>query len=163
MPDQHVDDEPRADDPLAELADLLLNVGRLVRARTPTGPDVVPMTETERHVMRVVDLFPGSSPSEIAARTHLQRTNVSAALRALEGKGMVTRTATSGRGIAVSPTEKAAANLRTLRAAWSRELASALGQDLADVRRCNELLSGLEQHFSGPELARRRARPLDSG
>jgi DNA-binding MarR family transcriptional regulator len=147
VPDQNVDDQPRDDDPLAELADLILNVGRLVRARTPAGPDVVPMTETERHVMRVVDLYPGSSPSEIAARAQLQRTNVSTALRELEAKGMVTRTATSGRGIAVSPTERAAANLRTLRAAWSRELASALGDDLADVRTCNELLSGLERHF----------------
>lgn len=147
MPDQTADSGREDDDPLAELADLVLNVGRLVRARTPTGPDVVPMTETERHVMRVVDLYPGSSPSEIAARTHLQRTNVSTALRTLEGKGMLTRAATSGRGVAVSPTEKAAANLRLLRAAWSRELADALGDDLASVRRCNDLLSGLEQHF----------------
>lgn len=147
MPDQTVDNELQNNDPLAELADLLLNVGRLVRARTPAVPEVVPMTETERHVMRVVDLYPGSSPSEIAARTHLQRTNVSAALRTLEDKGMVTRTATSGRGIAVAPTEKAADNLRTLRAAWSRDLAAALGNDLANVRRCNELLSGLERHF----------------
>jgi hypothetical protein len=54
---------------------------------------------------------------------------------------------TSGRGIAVSPTEQAAANLSTLRAAWSRELAGALGDDLADMRKCNELLSDLERHF----------------
>jgi DNA-binding MarR family transcriptional regulator len=147
MADQDVDKKSRDDDPLAELADLILNVSRLIRARTPPGPEVVPMTETERQVMRVVDLFPGSSPSEIATRTHLQRTNVSTALRALEDKAMVTRTSTSGRGIAVMPTELAASNLRTLRAAWSRELTGALGKDLAGVRRCNKLLSSLERHF----------------
>jgi len=146
MAGQHVDEKP-SDDDLAELADLILNVSRLIRARTPAGPEVVSMTETERQVMRVVDLFPGSSPSEIAARTHLQRTNVSAALRTLEEKGMVTRAAATGRGIAVRPTQLAADNLRHLRAAWSRELATALGHDLGDVRRCNELLSGLERHF----------------
>jgi DNA-binding MarR family transcriptional regulator len=147
MARQHVDNEVRDDDALAELADLVLNVSRLIRARTPAGPEVVSLTETERQVMRVIDLFPGASPSQIADRTHLQRTNVSTALGGLEAKGMITRTSTSGRGIAVVPTELAADNLRTLRAAWSRELASALGEDLASVRRCNKLLSRLERHF----------------
>lgn len=152
MPDHDADvrsfaDLASGDDPLAELADLILNVGRLVRARTPSGVGAVPLTETERTVMRVVDLFPGSSPSEIAGRTHVQRTNVSAALRALEDKGMVTRTSTSGRGVAVSPTQLAADNLRNLRAAWSRELAGALGDDLPSVRTCVELLSRLERRL----------------
>jgi DNA-binding MarR family transcriptional regulator len=137
-----------ADDPLADLADLILNVGRLVRARTPDGLGTVPLTETERQVMRVVDLYPGSAPSDIARRTRLQRTNVSTALRTLEDKGLISRTSTTGRGIAVTPTERAAANLHTLRTAWSRELASILGDDLDAVRRCNQLLSHLEQQLT---------------
>jgi hypothetical protein len=60
---------------------------------------------------------------------------------------MVARRATSGRGVTVLPTERAAANLRTLRDAWSSELASALGNDLVAVRRCIEVLSRLERHF----------------
>ncbi|ATE55593.1 MarR family winged helix-turn-helix transcriptional regulator [Actinosynnema pretiosum] len=137
-----------ADDPLAELADLVLNVGRLVRARTPTGPDVVALTETERFVMRVVDLFPGASPSLIARHTRLQRTNVSAALRGLEEKGMVSRVASDGRSVAVHPTERAASNLGVLRAAWSSELAGVLGEDLDEVRRCAELLARIERHLT---------------
>jgi DNA-binding MarR family transcriptional regulator len=137
-----------ADDPLADLADLILNVGRLVRARTPEGPGTVPLTETERQVMRVVDLYPGAAPSEIARRARLQRTNVSTALRTLEQRGMISRAATTGRGIAVTPTERAAANLRTLRAAWSRELAGILGDDLDAVRHTNQLLSHLEQRLT---------------
>jgi DNA-binding MarR family transcriptional regulator len=147
MPDQNVDKTPHDEDPLAELADLILNVGRLVRARTPAGPATAPMTETERQVMRVVDLYPGSSPSEISTRTHLQRTNVSTALRSLEANGMITRRPTNGRGVAVQPTRRAAANLRRLRVAWSRELTEALGDKLPAVRQCNELLRGLERHF----------------
>jgi DNA-binding MarR family transcriptional regulator len=143
-----------ADDPLAELADLILNVGRLVRARTPDGLGAVPLTETERQVMRVVDLYPGSAPSDIARRTRLQRTNVSTALRTLEDKGLISRTSTTGRGIAVTPTERAAANLRTLRTAWSRELASILGDDLDAVRTCNQLLSHLEQQLTDDQQAR---------
>jgi len=137
-----------ADDPLADLADLILNVGRLVRARTPDDPGTVPLTETERQVMRVVDLYPGAAPSEIARRARLQRTNVSTALRSLEERGMISRAATTGRGIAVTPTEYAAANLRILRAAWSRELAGILGDDLDAVRQCNQLLGRLEQRLT---------------
>jgi DNA-binding MarR family transcriptional regulator len=126
---------------LADLADLILNVGRLVRARTP---DAVPLTETERQVMRVVDLFPGASPSEIAERAGLQRSNVSTTLRGLESKGMLKRSA-AGRRIEVRATELAAANLLVLREAWARELRGVVGDDLAKLRACTELLSSIEQ------------------
>lgn len=136
-----------ADDPLADLADLLLNVGRLVRARTPSGPEVVALTETERTVMRVVDLHPGSAPSDIARRSRLQRTNVSAALQSLERKGMLFRAPGVGRGVTVAPTDLAGARLHSLRAAWSRELAGAVN-DLDAVRRCNEVLATVERHLT---------------
>ncbi|GGN65279.1 hypothetical protein GCM10010112_26450 [Actinoplanes lobatus] len=143
------DETITADSELADLADLILNVGRLVRARTPDdGPDVVPLTETERQVMRVVDLYPGAAPSEIARRTRLQRTNVSTALRALEGKGMISRAAAAGRGVAVHPTELAASNLRVLRKGWTREFAGVLGDDTEAVRQCVQLLSRLERHLT---------------
>lgn len=136
---------------LAELADLILNVGRLLRSRTPAEADGVPLTETERTVMRVIDLFPGSSPSAIAERAQLQRTNVSAALRSLEGKRLLTRTATTGRGVAVHPTELAAANLAVLRGAWARQLTDPLGDDLAGIRASIELLERLEQRLVDPD------------
>ena len=135
------------DDPLADLADLVLNVGRLVRARTPATAATVPLTETERTVMRVIDLFPGLAPSDIAARTRLQRTNVSTALSALEAKGMITRTPTEGRSVAVHPTDLAATNLSNLRAAWSAQLGTALQGDLDTVRTCVDLLARLEHRL----------------
>ncbi|NYE35558.1 DNA-binding MarR family transcriptional regulator [Nocardioides cavernae] len=136
--------QPADHDAFAELADLLLNVGRLVRARTPSDAAGVPLSETERTVMRLVDLFPGSSPSDIAERGRLQRSNVSAALRTLEDKGMVERTSTSGRGVAVHATDLADRNLAALRAAWGRELALPLADDVDAVRRCVALLTRLE-------------------
>ncbi|MEZ0166448.1 MarR family transcriptional regulator [Kineococcus sp. LSe6-4] len=134
-------------EPLADLADLLLNVGRLVRARTPSGPEVVALTETERTVMRVVDLHPGAAPSEIARRARVRRTNVSAALQALEGKGMVERRPGTGRGVSVVPTPLARTNLRLLRAGWSRELAGVV-DDRDALRRCNEVLATVERHLT---------------
>jgi DNA-binding MarR family transcriptional regulator len=141
-------DDHTGEDPFAQLADLILNVSRLVRARTPTGPEVVRLTETERQVMRVIDLYPGSAPSDIAHRTQLQRTNVSTALRSLENKGMIVRTATSGRGIAVTATERAAVNLQILRSAWSHDLGAVLRDELSAVRECNRLLSRLERRLT---------------
>jgi len=135
---------PSDHDAFGELADLLLNVGRLVRARTPAEADGVPLNETERTVMRMVDLFPGASPSDIAERGRLQRSNVSAALRTLEEKGMVDRSSTSGRGVAVHTTPLAMRNLEELRAAWARELAVPLADDVDDVRQCAALLARLE-------------------
>ncbi|MFP5416927.1 MAG: MarR family transcriptional regulator [Actinomycetes bacterium] len=144
-------DPPVGDDlaALADLADLVLNVARLIRARTPTPPDAVALSETERHVMRLVDLHPGCTPSNIAARGRLQRSNVSAALNSLEGKGMIARTANGDRTVTVEPTQLAADNLALLRAAWAGELAEALQDDLSTVRRCAKLLSRLETQLNG--------------
>lgn len=136
----------------ADLADLVLNVGRLIRARTPTAPEVVPLTETERQVMRLVDLHPGCTPSDIASRARLQRTNVSTALRSLEAKGMVERTA-GGRNIAVVPTELARTNLQVLRRAWAGQLTDALHDDLDAIRQCNQLLATLERRLTTPHSA----------
>jgi DNA-binding MarR family transcriptional regulator len=143
------------DDPdlaaFADLADLILNVGRLIRARTPTGAELVALTDTERQVMRIIDLYPGCAPSTIAERSRLQRTNVSTALRSLEGKGMIVRTTASRRGVAVTATELAATNLRNLRSAWSQQLGNDLRDDLDAVRDCNRLLSRLERRLTDNE------------
>lgn len=143
--------ETEQDDAYAELADLILNVSRLIRLRTPTGTDVVPLTPNEKQVMRVVDLFPGSSPTQIAERSRLQRTNVSTALRGLEGKGMIVRTSAGGRRVSVTPTDLAVSNLQILKSEWSQQISDALPDDLPAVRRCNQLLGRLELNLTTAE------------
>jgi DNA-binding MarR family transcriptional regulator len=137
------------DELLADLADLVLNVGRLIRARTPVGSEIVALTETERQIMRLIDLHPGCAPSDIAARGRLQRTNVSTALRSLEAKGMIERSHT-GRQVTVTATRLAATNLQALRSAWGHELVHALHADTETIRQCNDLLSALEQRLTEP-------------
>ena len=53
-----------------------------------------------------------AAPSQIAAATGLQRTNLSTTLRGLEQKGLVQRHAnpSDGRGVTVSPTERGRIN-----------------------------------------------------
>lgn len=140
---------PLPPDPYADLADLVLNVARLIRLRTPAGPEVVRLTATERQVMRIVDLDPGCTPSRIAERTGLQRTNVSTALRGLEAKGLLTR-AGLGRTVTVHPTELARTNLEVLRGAWSELLTDLLADiDPEAITRCNRTLADLERRFAG--------------
>jgi DNA-binding MarR family transcriptional regulator len=142
-----VPSDKRPPDELADLADLVLNVARLIRARTPSAV-VVPLNETERQVMRLVDLDPGCAPSDIAQRGRLQRTNVSTALSSLEAKGMIARIANGNRTVSVTPTRLAADNLEVLRAAWAGELADVLSNDLTAVRQCNKLLARLESQLN---------------
>jgi DNA-binding MarR family transcriptional regulator len=137
---------------LADLADLVLNVARLIRARTPPPRNAVALNETERHVMRLVDLDPGCTPSDIAHRGRLQRSNVSTALNSLERKGMIARTANGDRTVTVRPTQRAADNLELLRTAWARELADVLHEDLGAVRRCTKLLARLETQLNRQDL-----------
>ncbi|MCR6487893.1 MarR family transcriptional regulator [Amycolatopsis sp. OK19-0408] len=142
---------PQRPDPYADLADLVLNVARLIRLRTPAEPHVVPLTATERQVMRIVDLHPGCSPSEIAERSHLQRTNVSTTLRGLEAKAMLTRSG-NGRAVTVHPTDLARTNLDVLRGSWSALLAGLLDDlDPAAIAQCNRTLAQLEQRFAGDD------------
>lgn len=98
--------------------------------------------------MRLVDLHPGCTPSDIAARGRLQRSNVSAALNGLEVKGMIARAANGDRTVTVRPTQLAADNLALLRTAWARELADVLHDDLPAVRRCTKLLARLETQLN---------------
>ena len=137
----------QAVDDLGVLADLLLDVARLIRMVEPHG-EVPTLTETERMVMRVVDLAPGSTPSEIADRSVLQRPNVSAALRSLEAKGLVDRTERVGRKVVVRPTEAAAIALERLRTALRDVMVEATeGRDIEELLALIAPLRELEQRL----------------
>lgn len=129
-------------DDLGTLADLLLDVARLIRMVEPLG-EVPILTETEQMVMRVVDLAPGSTPSEIADRSVLQRPNVSAALRSLEAKGLIDRTERTGRNVVVRPTKAAAIALERLRKALREVMIEATEE--ADTEELLSLIAPLRE------------------
>src|SRR3954465_1590964 len=115
-------DDRHTDDRMADLADLILALARMISTETHLDQQVVDLTATEINVMRYVDRHPGTSPTAVAAATGLQRSNLSRALRDLEAKGMVQRTADTAdaRQARLEPTTLATANLQRLRAKWSR-------------------------------------------
>lgn len=137
------------DERLADLADLVLTVGRAVRAQVAGDPSLVELSLTEVTVMHYIDHHPGVSPSTVAAATGLQRSNLSRALRELEAKGMVERTAdpADNRQALLRGTRKAAENLTRVRATWARLLGNALddsGED-HDITSTLGLLRALER------------------
>jgi len=137
------------DERLADLADLVLTLGRAVRTPAAGDPSLVELSLTEVTVMHYIDHHAGVSPSTVAAATGLQRSNLSRALRELEAKGMVERTADPAdhRQALLRGTPKAAENLTRVRGTWARQLGNALdasGQEY-DIASALELLRALER------------------
>lgn len=144
-------------DRIADLADVVLNLSREIRSQD-TEKDAIPLTVTEGNVMRFIDRHPGATPTELAHGTGLQRTNMSAALRALETKGLVERIQDPGDGrtVRVMPTERAAENLTALRANWSALLGDVL-EDTTDeqIQSAVSLLTELEDGLVRARRSRR--------
>jgi DNA-binding MarR family transcriptional regulator len=138
-------DDRHTDARFADLADLVLTIARVVNIDSHQDPDVVDLTAIEINVMRYVDRHPGTSPSAVAVATGLQRSNLSRVLRDLEAKGMVARTAdaSDGRQSRLNPTPRSAANLRRLRANWSR-LLNSLDVDLHNLDATLAMLTEIE-------------------
>ncbi|MGV0852619.1 MarR family winged helix-turn-helix transcriptional regulator [Mycolicibacterium phlei] len=138
----------RRGEQLADLADLLLAVGRILKVRTTADPGVVNLSATEVTVLRYLDHHPGVSPSAVAEATGLQRSNMSRALRDLEAKGLVQRSVdpADSRAVVLQSTKKAAENLARVRAVWARVLDEALAADGGDydIDAALRLLSALE-------------------
>lgn len=137
---------PRHREQLADLADLVLAVSRVLKTRTMADPSVLDLSATEVTVLRHIDHHPDTSPSAVAAGTGLQRSNLSRALRDLEAKGLVQRSPdpADSRQSLLRSTELAAQNLARIRDLWATILAGALEED-RDVAAAVRLLGELER------------------
>ncbi|CAN7385978.1 MarR family winged helix-turn-helix transcriptional regulator [Mycolicibacterium frederiksbergense] len=133
---------------LADLADVVMAVSRAIKLRTAADPAVLDLSTTEVTVLRFIDHHPGVSPSAVAAATGLQRSNLSRALRELEAKQLVRRSAdpADNRQSLLQSTALAAENLAHIRAIWSGLLRDALeGAGDHDIASALELLGTLER------------------
>jgi DNA-binding MarR family transcriptional regulator len=141
-------DDHHTDARLADLADLVLAIARAINTDAHQDPKTIDLTATEINVMRYIDRHHGTSPTAVAAATGLQRSNLSRVLRDLEARGMIARTADAcdGRQTRLESTARAGANLRRLRANWSRllSIADVDGRNLdATLTTLTEIEAGL--------------------
>lgn len=134
----------RTDD-LVELADRIVQISRRIE---PQLLGAVPLTGTEATVLRWVHRHPNASPSEVAEQTGLQRSNVSTALKGLEGKGMIERQRdpADARLVRLQLSDHAEADTARLHEAWARMLTEALDGDLDGL---GSAVSVLERIYQG--------------
>ena len=99
----------------------MLIISREIQFRGYTDERAVPLTQSEGMVMRYLLRGPAAAPSQIAAATGLQRTNLSTVLRGLERKGLIERqpNPSDGRGVTVTPTERGRSNYALVRQEWA--------------------------------------------
>lgn len=129
----------------AELAELVLLLAREIRVAGYRDRTAVALSEPEGGVMRFLHGSGPAAPSQIAAATGLQRTNLSAALRALEAKGLVERQASDQdrRSVLVRRTALGVSNFALVRREWGELLANAAGPERAEPQAAVELLRRL--------------------
>ena len=129
----------------ADLADLVLIISRELQYRGYTDEQAVPLTQSEGMVMRHLLQGDPAAPSQVAAATGLQRTNLSTTLRGLEQKGLIQRQAnpSDGRGITVSPTERGRSNYALVRHEWATAVGEAAGHDTTHLDAALTLLTAI--------------------
>ncbi len=142
---------PVAAESVRELAvvlhDLAWLMPRTIDAGEAARLDALPPSELE--VMRLLVRRPGLTVNQVARELALQRTNASAAVRTLIGRGLLERTrdVSDGRVARLTPTPRAIENRDRREVAWAQTLAESLGAlapaQAAAVNACAQPLRAL--------------------
>lgn len=135
-----------AEESWADLADLALVISRELQYRGYTDTRAANLTQSEGMVMRYLLQGDPAGPSQIAAATGLQRTNLSATLRGLEHKGLIKRERNpdDGRVVTVSPTEHGRSNYALVRHEWATAVSEAAGRDATHLDAALTLLTAIK-------------------
>jgi DNA-binding MarR family transcriptional regulator len=130
----------------ADLADLILIIAREIQFRGYSDNRALSLTQSEGMVMRHLVAQASATPSQIAAATGLQRTNVSTVLRDLEGKGLIERHVDPAdrRGVSVHRTRRGAENYALVRKEWGDAVSAAAGGDASGLDDALSLLRSIE-------------------
>lgn len=137
---------PHGDPRWADLADLILVIAREIQFHGYQDPEAVPLTQSEGMVMRYLQDRPGAAPSQIAAATGLQRTNLSAVLRGLERKGLAERRTSTDdlRGATIHPTEHGRRNYALVRREWASAVSDAVSNEAGSLDAALALLRDIQ-------------------
>jgi DNA-binding MarR family transcriptional regulator len=136
----------RSRDPRWEaFADSILIIAREIQFRGYTDERATPLTPSEGMVMRYLQSNNAASPTQIAAATGLQRTNLSTVLRGLERKRLIEKHASSddARAITVHLTKRGTINYVAARREWGAAVSAAAGYGAADLDAASRLLDSV--------------------
>lgn len=152
--------EPTGDDPLVQLADGILHVGRKLRAYPLRESQVVPLTALECLVLLHIDGDPGVTSTSVANNLSLTSSNASTAVRGLVQKGQIERRndPADGRTVRLHLTEEAQQSVATVRRIY-RDLLARVGlpeQDvLATVRTLHAIDAAVDGSGTTPSPSRK--------
>jgi DNA-binding MarR family transcriptional regulator len=127
-------------------ADLVLIIAREIQFRGYTDKRATQLTPSEGMVMRHLKSNNAANPTQIAAATGLQRTNLSTVLRGLERKGLIEKHTSSddARAITVHLTKRGIVNYATARREWGTAVLAAAGHDATDLDAALRVLGSVE-------------------
>jgi DNA-binding MarR family transcriptional regulator len=134
---------------LGELADRIVRVARKIEVHRFQDPGITQLSSLEAMLLRYVDDHPGISPKQIAADLIMKGSNVSAGIRALQAKGLVTKTLDlhDARYTHLRVTAAARAGIARVRNEWGSLLQAQVPTDV-DVTGAVELLALLDSALS---------------
>ncbi|MEW9551998.1 MarR family winged helix-turn-helix transcriptional regulator [Nonomuraea sp. NPDC050783] len=121
---------------LGDLPAVLRDVSRAVRRGAARDPGVEPLPASEVELLRIIVHRPGVSPGRLASEAGMKPSNVSAALRHLVERGLVSRESDPDdrRAARLRPTARALANARLIEESRSRFLTDTLATLPAEHR-----------------------------
>lgn len=140
-----------------ELAEILRELAWTVHRRAPERAGVGPIPTTELALLKQVIDTPGATVGELAQALGLRQPNVSAAIRVLVSRGLVTKeTSQADRRITlVTATPLGRSEHQAIAASWSRPLQQAIAALSEEHQR---VLTGAAQALGAlHELLRSRA------
>lgn len=117
---------------LGELADRIVRVARKIEAHRFQDPGITQLSSLEAMLLRYVDDHPGISPKQIAADLIMKGSNVSAGVRSLQEKGLVTKSldVQDARYTHLRVTASAREGIGRVRAEWGSLLESQVPADV---------------------------------
>ncbi|WP_037568624.1 MarR family winged helix-turn-helix transcriptional regulator [Phaeacidiphilus oryzae] len=151
---------PHNSEGLAGLAPAVQAASRALHRVAPTFPGVQHLPPGERDVLKLAIQEPGVGAGRVARELTMKPSNVSAAVRALEARGLLLRRSdpADGRAVQLFPTEQAEVNLRRVEEGWARVVREALAQlPEADARILAEAAPALDRLAAALAALRGRA------
>lgn len=144
-------DAAHDDDDKADLVNLIFDLARELRARAEEISGATPLTPAEATVMRHIAAEPGIHPAALAARTRMQRSNLSNTLNSLARKGFTDKrpSPSDARCIELFATELALRNMAAFRRARARLVRDAIGTATPDLDAAMEALRIIRDGLAG--------------
>ena len=113
--------------PLGTLPEAIFEVADRLDLKAPTEAGLAELPGSELEVLRLVTLFPGCGIMFLTEGTRMRQANISAAVRSLVERGLVTKETDDRdrRAVRLYATPKAARDLSILRRIWLHRLLDA--------------------------------------